>query len=126
MRTESFWWFFYKWIIDTFYLFTDDEMEITSKTRVDEILICYIYNPDVIDLCISNIPMFSIISLLKFNNNRKWYINEEIESNLVYFNGVIMFKNILVIQVLIQVQVQVPVLVPVQVQVLVQKLLVKK
>jgi hypothetical protein len=60
----------YQYIIKNFNLFTDEEMKITSKTRVEEILICFMDNPDVIALWISDIPTFSILSLLKFNNDQ--------------------------------------------------------
>jgi hypothetical protein len=78
----------YEQIIDVFNEFTDGEIEITSKTKVNEILICFKHNTDVIALWISNIPAFSIVSLLKFNNDRKGYFSKVIESNLVNFNNI--------------------------------------
>jgi hypothetical protein len=48
----------YQQIISQFNYFTDGEMDITSKTRVENIIICFLYTPGVIALCISYIPMF--------------------------------------------------------------------
>jgi hypothetical protein len=46
----------YEQIIDGFNYFSDGEIEITSKTKVKEILVCFMHNSDVIALWISDIP----------------------------------------------------------------------
>jgi hypothetical protein len=48
----------YEQIIDVFNEFTDGEIEITSKTKVNEILVCFMYNAVVIALWMSYILMF--------------------------------------------------------------------
>jgi hypothetical protein len=53
----------------------------------------FLHNLDVIALWISNIPKFSIISLLKNNNNKQIYISKVIESNLANFNSVHDFQK---------------------------------
>jgi hypothetical protein len=46
------------------------------------------HNPDVIALWISNIPQFSIVSLIFNNNDQTGYISKVIESNLVNLNNI--------------------------------------
>jgi hypothetical protein len=53
--------FVYEQIIYSFNLFTNDELKIASKTRVENIISCFLHNTDVIALYISFIPTFSII-----------------------------------------------------------------
>jgi hypothetical protein len=69
----------YKRIINQFNYYTDGEIEITQKTKMNEILVCFMHNSDVIALWISDIPVFSIVSLLKFNNDQTGYISKTIE-----------------------------------------------
>jgi hypothetical protein len=38
----------YQQIIANFILFTNDELKIRPKTRVEEIFICFLHNPDAI------------------------------------------------------------------------------
>jgi hypothetical protein len=78
----------YKRIIYNFNLFTNDEMKITPSTRVKNIIICFLHNPDVIALWISFILMFSIISFLFNKNDQERYISKDIELNLQKFNSI--------------------------------------
>jgi hypothetical protein len=84
----------YHHIIYKFNLFTNDEWKITPKTRVEDIIICFLHKLDVIASWISFIPTFSIISLLINNNNEEGYISKDIESNLTKFNSVHDLPNI--------------------------------
>jgi hypothetical protein len=61
----------YERMIKYFNDFTNGEIKITPKTKVNDILICFMHNVDVIALWISNIPQFSIVSLLFNNNDRE-------------------------------------------------------
>jgi hypothetical protein len=83
---------YYQNIINNFNIFVNNT-KIVPKTRVRDIITCFLHNHDVIVLWLSNILTFSIISLLKFNNNREGYISEVIESNLANFSSIHDIQN---------------------------------
>jgi hypothetical protein len=81
-----------KRIIKYFSDFTKGKVKIKTVTTIKKILIYCMLNPDVIALWISDIPHFSIVSLLVKDNDQPGYISEDIESNLVNLLIFMMFK----------------------------------